>query len=112
LCWSCEWSPDGKTIAYINGIPHGEGTDWYVGEIPATGGPERRLTQPAARRLHALAWMPDSSQLLLAADASPGTAQLWLLLATGGEMRRITHDLNSYRKFQRHRRTAARFWRR
>jgi Tol biopolymer transport system component len=99
LCWSCEWSPDGRTIAYISGIPHGERTDWYVGEIPATGGPERRLTQPAARRLHALAWMPDNSQLLIAAEVSPGVSQLWLLPREGGEMRRITHDLNSYRNF-------------
>jgi Tol biopolymer transport system component len=97
LCWSCDWSPDGRTIAYINGSPHGEGTDWYVGEIPAAGGPERRLTQPAAQRLRKMVWMPDGGGLLLLADdESPATTQLWLLPRDGGERRRITRDFNDY----------------
>ena len=93
---SFDWSPDGKSIAYINPAPRGEQMDWYVGEMSTAGGPERPLTQPAAQRLRGLIWMPDGRHLLLVADESLGRPQLWLLSRDGGELRRVTHDLNSY----------------
>jgi Tol biopolymer transport system component/predicted Ser/Thr protein kinase len=93
---SFDWSPDGKSIAFINGIPHGETMDWYAGEVPSSGGIEQRLTRPSTQRLRGLLWLPDQEHLLLSIDEPTGIAQLWLLSRKSRELSRITHDLNHY----------------
>ena len=97
LFWNVDWSADSKSLVYINPVSHGETTEWYVAEIPATGGPEKRITQPSSRRLHGVVCMSNGEQLLLTADdEATGLTQVWLLSARDGEMRRLTHDLNQY----------------
>src|SRR5262249_61708920 len=44
-----------------------------------------------------MTWLPDSSGLVVTAQASPGSpSQLWQLSYPGGEVRRITNDLETY----------------
>ncbi len=89
------WSPDGKAIAL--GASTGSGST--VAEVPAAGGPEKPLTSQEWFKVGRLAWLSDGSGLVLAAkdQASILSFQLWQLSYPGGELRRITNDLNSYR---------------
>jgi len=96
LFWSVDWSADSKALVYINPDVHGETTDWYVAEIPATGGPEKRITQPSSRPLRGIVSMSNEQLLLTADDEATGLTQIWLLSRRDGEMRRLTHDLNQY----------------
>ena len=88
------WSPDGRSI--VLGASSSPERSTLV-EVPADGGPEKRLT---AREWHRVAdplWLADGSGLVFAAT-EPGFSsnQLWLLSYPGGQARRITNDLNSY----------------
>ena len=96
--WTFDWSPDSKSIAYINGVPRGEAVEWYVGEVPSAGGVERLITQPSNRRLRGLAWQREGEDLLLIADGEGFTdiSQIWLLSLRDGTWKRITSDLNPY----------------
>ncbi|HKO42419.1 MAG TPA: protein kinase [Pyrinomonadaceae bacterium] len=91
------WSPDGKTIACgaetFRGNVHAT-----VVEVPATGGAEKAVTTHNWVSVSRVLWLNDGSGLIIAAVPeliSAGT-QLWHLSYPGGEVRRITNDLNAY----------------
>ena len=91
------WSPDGKTIACgaetFRGNVHAT-----VVEVPATGGAEKAVTSHNWVSVSRVLWLNDGSGLIIAAVPelmSAGT-QLWHLSYPGGEVRRITNDLNAY----------------
>lgn len=56
--WAPQWSPDGKTIAFIRNPGHSGAV--YL--IPALGGPERKLCDTKG---DALSWHPDSKRIAL-----------------------------------------------
>jgi eukaryotic-like serine/threonine-protein kinase len=91
------WSPDGKTIACgaetFRGNVHAT-----VVEVPATGGAEKAVTSHNWVSVSRVLWLNDGSGLIIAAVpelVSAGT-QLWHVSYPGGEVRRITNDLNAY----------------
>jgi DNA-binding winged helix-turn-helix (wHTH) protein/Tol biopolymer transport system component len=93
-----DWSPDGKRIA-LSGVTDtvdGQST-WQMIEIPAEGGEVKPITPPQKEPITFIAWLPDSSGLVItAADKDTGLQQLWHLSYPGGQATRITNDSNLY----------------
>ena len=91
------WSPDGKRIAVgANAVP--EVLNATIVEVPVAGGPEHALAKPQWAEIRRVLWMNDGNGLVFTADPTAlafGT-QLWQLTYPGGEVRRITNDLNAY----------------
>ncbi|MCA1641292.1 MAG: protein kinase [Acidobacteria bacterium] len=96
---SVSWSPDGKTFACGVGSYVPTYTS-YVVTIPIEGGAETRVSAQAWFSIGQVAWMPDGAGLIFNASepgsASPDSSQLWYVSYPGGEVRRITNDLNNY----------------
>jgi serine/threonine protein kinase/Tol biopolymer transport system component len=91
------WSPDGKTIACGAGAYSGNLSATIV-SVPAEGGAEKRITPQNWVSVSRVLWLGDGSGLLVAAVPeliSTGT-QLWYVSYPGGEVRRVTNDLNAY----------------
>ena len=91
------WSPDGKTIACGAGAYSGSLSATIV-SVPADGGPEKTITSQNWVSVSRVLWLGDGSGLLVAAVPeliSTGT-QLWYVSYPGGEVRRVTNDLNAY----------------
>ena len=91
------WSPDGKTIACgaetFRGNVHAT-----VVEVPAAGGAEKAITKHNWVSVSRVLWLNDGRGLIVAAVPeliSAGT-QLWYVSYPGGEVRRVTNDLNAY----------------
>ncbi|MBC7911873.1 MAG: serine/threonine-protein kinase, partial [Pyrinomonadaceae bacterium] len=91
------WSPDGKTIALasINAK-----LNWKVTivEVQVADGQEKMLGSKMWLDVFQLAWLRDGSGLLLLApaDDAPDSLQIWLVDKQGGQVRRVTNDLNNY----------------
>ena len=84
------WSPDGKVIACV-GVNAGE-TYSRVFEVNIETGEQRPLTsQKWDGGIPDVAWLSDSSNLLLVADHS-----IWRLSYASGELQRITPDTVNY----------------
>jgi serine/threonine protein kinase len=86
------WSPDGKLIA-VSAAAAGK---FFVMLAPVAGGPLVRLGDrgwPIAGRV---AWLPDSTGLVVNAAEPNGPGQLWQISYPQGHARRITNDLNDY----------------
>ncbi len=95
--WSLDWSPDGSTIAYAVKRHEPKNDSWYVAEIPAGGGAERRIGEPHNSQIITARWLPDKKGLILnAVDAKTRLPQIYYLSYPDGAERRITNDLNDY----------------
>ncbi|MEP6703538.1 MAG: protein kinase [Acidobacteriota bacterium] len=96
---SVSWSPDGKTIACAAGS-HVPVHNSYVVEVPIEGGLERLIPSQGWTRIEQVEWMHDGSGLILVASeqasATFDSSQIWFISRQGGEVRRITNDLNNY----------------
>ncbi len=94
------WSPDGKTVACVYGsADRMEGGDVMAGvtTFRLADGAEQRMTDARWVDVRQLSWLPDNSGLVLsAAEAELSPAQIWLVSAPSGEVRRVTNDLNTY----------------
>lgn len=91
------WSPDGNTIACGAGSYSGNLSATIV-SVPAAGGAEKPITQQNWVSVSRVLWLGDGTGLIIAAVPeliSTGT-QLWYVSFPGGEVRRITNDLNAY----------------
>ncbi len=90
------WSPDGRLIVLAADFYSGGERTVVVG-LPLDGGPERQIGQQSWSGIGAFAWLSDGSGVLFPAGEYVGApSQLWLLSHPGGEIRRITNDLNDY----------------
>ena len=89
---SAAWAPDGKRIA-CHGMSKSAGGD--VVEVEVASGMQRTITQRWGW-IQQVAWLTDGSGLVLSAVKEGSTTQLWQLSYPGGEIRRITTDLNNY----------------
>lgn len=89
------WSPDGKLIAAsVSRV----GAPGRIFTFAVADGKETNLTPASPWRFTArVEWLPDQSGLLAIAGERPGSGQVWFLSYPGGEIRRITNDLNTYR---------------
>ncbi len=94
------WSPDGKWIACGYGsIEARGGEDPVIGitVFNAEDGAETRVTPPRWYGLHGMAWLPDSSAVLInSAEQELSPSQIWQVPFPAGEPRRVTNDLNTY----------------
>jgi Tol biopolymer transport system component len=94
------WSPDGKLIATFAGEfgsgGKGRGGSKKVALFDAESGKELEAFPRDWAEVSSLAWLPNSSGVLIAADDGEGLHQLWLLPYPTGEIRRVTNDLSSY----------------
>lgn len=91
------WSGDGKLIACsVNSFE--SGWNGSVATIRPDNGAERTVTSKRWQTAGKLAWMPDSSGMILAAaeDASLGPSQLWFVSYPDGVVRPVTNDANEY----------------
>lgn len=89
------WSPDGKIIA----CPAGSNIGSYqnIVEVQVEGGTEKPISSHRFVEVGQVSWMPDGSGLLMsAAERRPSPSQIYYLSYPGGELRRITNDLNHY----------------
>jgi serine/threonine protein kinase/Tol biopolymer transport system component len=99
--WVSNWSPDGRTIAM--GIDErGIGAANALATVSATGGLERRFLHDTI--FLGMDWLPDGSGLVISSPGPKSTQsenlyapfQLWALSFRGGNLRRLTSDLNDY----------------
>ncbi|MEK6282992.1 MAG: protein kinase [Acidobacteriota bacterium] len=89
------WSPDGKLIAASVARIAAPSS---VLAFAVSDGKETDLTPATPWRLNTrVKWLPDMSGLLVVAGESGNSAQVWFLSYPGGEVHRITNDLNIYR---------------
>ena len=95
------WSPDGKRLALsvTVGPPNEAVAGNIVVEVQVESGAERPITSekwPAVGSGQ-VAWLTDGSGLVvIALDRSTASSQLWHISYPGGEVRKITNDLNNY----------------
>ncbi len=91
------WSPDGNVIlcAERRFDPSGESSS--VVAVDVRDGGERPVTAQRWHSIGQLAWLPDGSGIVLnAVEDELNPSQIWRISSPGGEVRRITNDLNSY----------------
>lgn len=85
------WSPDGKSIAYLQGGP--QKLIYYAVQklavVPATGGPPRVLTGPLDRWVLSPQWSADGYSILFLLE-DDRTFQLVRMPAAGGALQRLT----------------------
>lgn len=89
------WSADGNSIVLAASSSPQRST---LIEVAIDGGYEKRLTAREWAYVFDPVWLADGTGLVFGAQ-EPGSQsdQLWLLTYPGGEARRITNDLNSYK---------------
>jgi serine/threonine protein kinase/Tol biopolymer transport system component len=89
------WSPDGRLIASAVSNTKFEGV---VIAVNVEDGSEQVLTPQPWFNLGRVEWLPDMTGLLInAREQSSTVPQIWHLSYPGGEARKVTNDLDSYR---------------
>jgi serine/threonine protein kinase/Tol biopolymer transport system component len=90
------WSPDGKTIVCGAAV----GPDFLfesIVVIPVDGGQERWITPHRWSHVSNTVWLGDGSGLMfLGLENHTAKLQLWHISYPGGEVQRVTNDLNGY----------------
>jgi serine/threonine protein kinase/Tol biopolymer transport system component len=91
------WSPGGETIAAVANSVTG-GAHQVLVAIDAKSGMDRPLGTQRWAEVNGLAWLPDGRGLLVTAstEESRPNHQIWHLAYPGGDVHRITNDLNNY----------------
>jgi Tol biopolymer transport system component/DNA-binding winged helix-turn-helix (wHTH) protein len=94
------WSPDGKRIACVySSLENLQSSTPYLGitSFDAADGAEAKVTDERWLGISQLAWLPDSSGIVLsAAEQELSPSQIWQISFPSGEARRVTNDLNTY----------------
>ncbi len=89
------WAPDGENLTAIV-FSAADSRDHLV-EISTVDGSEKAFPSPQWLRLTGLAWLPDSSGLIVSGrDLETQISQVWLISYPDGQPRRITNDLSNY----------------
>lgn len=92
------WSPDGKMIACAAAQADGSANS-YVVVVRADDGAIKPASAQKFRWVGQLAWLPDSSALMMVASRDPAkTYQVWRLDYATGEIRQVTGDGNLYNR--------------
>lgn len=92
------WSPDGNEIACAVRKYDANGYFNSVIAISVKDGSERSLTSRRWSEVGQVAWLPDSTGLIISArESTSAPFQIWQLRGSEGDLRRVTNDLNDYR---------------
>jgi Tol biopolymer transport system component/DNA-binding winged helix-turn-helix (wHTH) protein len=92
------WSPDGKTIACAAGHNAG-GFNMYVVTVNVADGTVKQLSNERWRWIGQMAWLADSSALIMVGTEGPATPyQIWQISSATGKVRKITNDSNFYNR--------------
>jgi len=95
--WNPAWSPDGKSIVCFTREKREDGTYYNLVEITPAGGELRRITEPSKKYIWWHSWMHDGSGLLaVKSDDVTNLRQLVFISYPGGEITKISNDLNQY----------------
>lgn len=86
--WWHGWSPDGRTLAYVAARNGSRIIDVYT--MPATGGPETRLTMGEGHS-DGPDFTADGRHILWNTDRT-GHAQIWMMRADGSDQRQLFAD--------------------
>jgi Tol biopolymer transport system component len=96
------WSPDGKLLAssVTVGPPNEAVAGNIVVEVQVESGAERPITSqkwPPSVNTGSVSWLADGSGLVvIALDEGTSSSQIWHISYPGGDVRKITNDLNNY----------------
>lgn len=92
------WLPDGKSIACVTGKSDQAGFYRTVAAVNVADGSVKPVTDHKWNQIGRMVWMPDGRALILTATeyGHRSPSQLWYLSYPGGEVRRITNDLQEY----------------
>jgi serine/threonine protein kinase/Tol biopolymer transport system component len=90
------WSPDGKTVVCGAAVEPDFQFESFV-VIPVDGEQERWMTSHRWSHVSRTVWLGDGSGLMvLALENRTTELQLWHISYPGGEVQRVTNDLNGY----------------
>jgi Tol biopolymer transport system component len=83
--WRPEWSPDGRTIAYVSPA------DGRIALVPSDSGAARALYVPGAGDPPAelAVFAPDGRELYFKSHDARGRASFWSIAVSGGRPRRL-----------------------
>ena len=93
------WSPDGRVIACIARSSDQEGVYNYLVQVRLADKKEDWISQKRWKGLTGVTWVPDGSAVLVTgSERAEGESepQVWTISYPGGEVDRVTNDLNSY----------------
>ena len=86
------WSPDGSKLVVASGPEQRR-----LLTVDRSTGEERELGGPRWRSITKALWKPDGKYLIFSARSPDEcSSQLWMLTYPGGEVRRLTNDLEYY----------------
>ena len=89
------WSPDGSKLIVASGQQQQFFPKLLMIDVPS--GEETEMKIPRWRAIFRTQWMPDGKRLVITArEANEPYSQIWMLSFHGGEIRRLTNDLESY----------------
>lgn len=92
------WSPDGKRIACAASLTDERGPYQELFEAQVADGSLKPITSRRWFKAGRAAWMKDGRGLvMLGADAETSVTQIWYVSYPGGEVRRVTNDLDDYK---------------
>ncbi len=87
------WSPNGRRLAFVRSTPE----EHSVIIAPAIGGGEQRVARLGERKVQALDWSPDGSQLAMTAQEEPyGAYSVYLLALDSLTPRQLTAPPDYY----------------
>ncbi|HVQ38319.1 MAG TPA: DPP IV N-terminal domain-containing protein, partial [Pyrinomonadaceae bacterium] len=91
------WSPSGDLVACAVAGPEGRADRYKAVIVDVSTGAETEATPHRWAFLQQLVWTPNSAGLILTGQEQAGGAnQIWHVSQPGGEVGRITNDLNNY----------------
>ena len=90
------WSPDGKRVAVADQTVSG-GFRSRISVIDVETGRQGTVGSESFTFADSLAWLPDGKSLIVsAARGAEPASQIYVVSYPGGEVRRLTNDLNGY----------------
>lgn len=90
-------SPDGKTIAVVIFKKLRTSPISQLMFVNIESGTIEEISVPRLQQFEQVAWMPGGNDLIISAREKGKFFQLWRLAYPGGELQKITNDLNIYR---------------
>jgi Tol biopolymer transport system component/DNA-binding winged helix-turn-helix (wHTH) protein len=90
------WSPDSKKVIIVEHPPGGRaGSRLLI--VDVASGISQALDTPRFTQLEQAVWHPETGDIYLAGRENNRFFQLWRISYPGGDIKRITNDLNIYR---------------